>query len=348
MVYIYSIFHLKQINQFLIRLSFKFDFIIFLFRLPLYIPYANFYYIIYKPIRRLIESFDAWIGSPEFLWSENMISQKFIQKLIYLILNGIIAPLLFLFLNGCEIKEENAQRLPNIIFILVDDMRWDQLGSTGHPFAKTPNIDRIGKEGVTFNNAFVCTPLCSPSRASFLTGQFPHKHRIINNDRNGLSFISHKLVTFPQLLRRVGYKTAFIGKWHMGDDDSRRPGFDHWISFRAQGIFIDPVVNTNGQRSQYTGYMTDLLNQWSVDFLNQKHDKPFLLYLSHKAVHAPFIPADRHKNQYTDHSYLPPTKSIDDLKGKPAINRKLPPVDVLQIPGATPEPAEPRYGRGSA
>lgn len=259
-----------------------------------------------------------------------------------------IVSLVFLCMGSCAKNKLDKNPLPNIIFILVDDMRWDQLGSTGHLFAKTPNIDRIGKEGITFNNAFVCTPLCSPSRASFLTGQFPHKHRIINNDRNGLSFISHKLVTFPQLLRRVGYKTAFIGKWHMGDDDSRRPGFDHWISFRAQGIFIDPVVNTNGQRSQYTGYMTDLLNQWSVDFLNEKHDKPFLLYLSHKAVHAPFIPADRHKNQYTDHSYLPPTKSIDDLKGKPAINRKLPPVDVLQIPGATPEPGEPRYGRGSA
>jgi arylsulfatase A-like enzyme len=277
-----------------------------------------------------------------------MFNQRFKQKLIYPLLGGVIASLFLLLITGCKVQKDSRQHLPNVIFILVDDMRWDQLSFNGHPFVQTPNIDRIGQEGVTFTNAFVCTPLCSPSRASFLTGQYPHKHRIINNDRNGLSFISHKLVTFPQLLRRAGYKTAFIGKWHMGDDDSRRPGFDHWISFRAQGIFIDPVVNTNGQREQYTGYMTDLLNQWSVDFLSEKHDKPFLLYLSHKAVHAPFIPADRHKNQYTDHSYLPPASDIDDRKGKPAINRKLPPVDVLQIPGATPEPGEPRYGRGTA
>jgi len=286
-----------------------------------------------------------------FDWGKTMNKQRCIQKfrlkLKYLILGGVILPLLFLFLYSCENNKENTQQLPNIIFILVDDMRWDQLRLTGHPFAHTPNIDRIGQEGVTFTNAFVCTPLCSPSRASFLTGQYPHKHRIINNDRNGLSFISHKLVTFPQLLRRVGYKTAFIGKWHMGDDDSRRPGFDHWISFRAQGIFIDPVVNINGQRKQYTGYMTDLLNQWSVDFLKEKHDKPYLLYLSHKAVHAPFIPADRHKNQYADQTYREPAGSSRDLMGKPAINRTLPPVDVLRIPGATPEPGEPRYNRGT-
>jgi len=270
------------------------------------------------------------------------------QNLTYLLIAGIIVPLLLLISSCNNDEEEDPQQLPNIIFILVDDMRWDQLGLTGHPFAKTPNIDRIGKEGVTFNNAFVCTPLCSPSRASFLTGQYPHKHRIINNDRNGLSFISHKLITFPQMLRRAGYETAFIGKWHMGDDDTRRPGFDHWISFRAQGLFIDPVVNINGQRKQYTGYMTDLLNQLTKEYLQEKHTKPFLLYLSHKAVHAPFLPAKRHENLYTSQKYTPPLNAGDDLSGKPALNRKLPPVDKLTIPGATPEPAEPRFGRSQS
>lgn len=258
---------------------------------------------------------------------------------------GIGAGALYAAGLGCFQRKVTSQNLPNIIFILVDDMRWDQLGLTGHPFAKTPNLDRIGREGMNFQNAFVCTPLCSPSRASFLTGQYPHKHRIINNDRNGLSFISHKLVTFPQQLRRLGYETAYIGKWHMGDDDTRRPGFDHWISFRAQGLFLDPVVNVNGQRRQYTGYMTDLLNQWAKEFVEKQHEKPFLLYLSHKAVHSPFIPAERHKNLYAEQKYVPPESANDPLDGKPALKRQVPPVDVLRIPGATPEPGEPRYGR---
>ena len=260
---------------------------------------------------------------------------------------GLIAILTGLAGFHCERQDNSPGHLPNIIFILVDDMRWDQMGISGHPFARTPNIDRIGKEGVMFTNAFVCTPLCSPSRASFLTGQYPHKHRIINNDRNGLSFISHKLVTFPQLLRRAGYETAFIGKWHMGDDDTRRPGFDHWISFRAQGLFIDPVINIDGVRRQYTGYMTDLLNRLTIDYLTKELTEPFVLYLSHKAVHAPYLPAKRHENQYAGQTYHPPANANDDLSGKPALRRKLPPVDILHIPGATPEPGEPRYGRGS-
>ena len=260
---------------------------------------------------------------------------------------GLGSSSLAIFGVNCRTKNAKSNGHPNIIFILVDDMRWDQLSLTGHPIVKTPNLDRIGREGITFNNAFVCTPLCSPSRASFLTGQYPHKHRIINNDRNGLSFISHKLFTFPQILRRAGYETAFIGKWHMGDDDTRRPGFDHWISFRAQGLFIDPVVNVNGQRKQYTGYMTDLLNHWTAEFLEKDHEKSFLLYLSHKAVHAPFIPAERHKNLYTNGRYTPPKSANESLDGKPSLKRKIPAVDILRIPGATPEPAEPRYGRGT-
>src|SRR5437870_13849918 len=98
---------------------------------------------------------------------------------------------------------------PNIIFILVDDLRWDGLGCTGHPFVKTPNIDRIAKEGALFKNFFVSIPLCSPSRSSYLTGQYAHKTGIIDNSNH--NELSHKLVTWPRLLHDACYATAYVG-----------------------------------------------------------------------------------------------------------------------------------------
>jgi len=239
-----------------------------------------------------------------------------------------------------------APRRPNIVFIIADDLRHDALSATGHPFARTPNIDRIAREGALFENFFCTTPLCSPSRASFLTGRYAHHHRIINNDKIGHDFVSHTLVTWPRLLREAGYETAFIGKWHMGPDDSRRPGFDHWISFRGQGLFIDPVVNENGVSRQLTGYMTDYLNQEAVRFLTRKRSRPFVLYLSHKAVHFPYLPARRHENLYAGRKPVYPSESPGDLEGKPALTRRVPEVDRLRLEGAVPEPAEPRRGRG--
>ena len=238
-------------------------------------------------------------------------------------------------------------RRPNIIFIITDDQRWDSLGLTGHPFAKTPHLDRLAREGAVFRNFFTTTPLCSPSRASFLTGQYAHTHRIFNNDKVGLDVISHTLMTFPRRLREAGYETAFIGKWHMGLDDSRRPGFDHWISFKGQGIYLDPVVNINGQQRQLDGYMTDWLNRWAMEFVARPRTKPFLLYLSHKAVHIPYLPAKRHESLYRDAKFIPPFSASDDLSGKPVLRRTVAAVDWSQLEGVAPEPAESRRGRGT-
>jgi N-acetylglucosamine-6-sulfatase len=151
--------------------------------------------------------------------------------------------------------QQSKQLRPNIIFILIDDLRWDELGCTGHPFVNTPNIDRIAREGAMFRNAFMTTPLCSPSRASFLTGQYAHAHGITDNvDR---SAASHQLVTFPLLLHRSGYETAFIGKWHMGNDDTPRPGFVRWVSFKGQGSYINPEINEDGKDVKPGRYITD-------------------------------------------------------------------------------------------
>ena len=216
---------------------------------------------------------------------------------------------------------------PNIVFILTDDLRFDALSIAGHPFVKTPNIDRIGREGARFRNMFVTTPLCSPSRASFLTGQFVHKHGVLDNtDHNELS---HKLVTYPALLRRAGFETAFMGKWHMGTDDMPRPGFDRWVSFKGQGAYNDPDLNFDGKRVKTPGYITDILNDEAVKFLKQPHKKPFILYLAEKAVHGPFTPADRYKDLFTNDTIQRAPNTKDTLEGKPVLQRKigdLPPI----------------------
>jgi arylsulfatase A-like enzyme len=211
---------------------------------------------------------------------------------------------------------------PNIVFILVDDLRWDALGCMGHPVAKTPNIDRIAKEGALFRNFFVSIPLCAPSRSSFLTGQYAHTTGVIDNGDH--SALSHQLITFPKLLHDAGYETAYVGKWHMGADDSPRPGFDRWVSFKGQGAYENPMINVDGQASKTDGYMTDILNGHALDFVKREHRKPFALYLAHKAVHGPFTPAERHRELYADAS-LPLTPSHQDkLEGKPALTREVP------------------------
>ena len=226
---------------------------------------------------------------------------------------------------------------PNIVFILIDDLRWDELGCVGHPYIKTPQIDRIAKEGALFRNAFMTTPLCSPSRASFLTGQYAHTHGITDNvDR---SVASHRLVTFPALLHRSGYETAFIGKWHMGNDDTPRPGFDRWVSFKGQGTYINPEINEDGKMVKRPGYTTDILSGYAVEFIRQQHDKPYLVYLAHKAIHPEvtqnndgsinledaerFLPAERHQNAYVGVKIPRRPNYGRPPEGKPALQRQI-------------------------
>lgn len=198
-------------------------------------------------------------------------------------------------------------RKRNLVFILVDDHRWDFLSAAGHPWLKTPNIDKIFRAGVSFDNAFVTTSLCSPSRATALTGQYLHGHGVPDN----FTPLDPKIPTFPQELQKAGYRTALIGKWHMGgDSDEPRPGFDHWVSFRGQGAFFDPTVNFNGDRRQVKGYTTDILTDEAVDYIEDKKDEPFCLYLSHKAVHHPFQPAPRHRGLY-EHDEVPRPVTMD-------------------------------------
>ena len=210
----------------------------------------------------------------------------------------------------------------NVIFILVDDMRHDVMGFTGHPFIKTPHMDRLAGEGVHFRNAFVTTSLCSPSRASILTGQYMHKHGVVDNNNP----IPPGTVFFPQYLQKAGYATAFVGKWHMGhEDDAPQPGFDRWVSFRGQGHYYAPGpqyrLNVDGQHVPLRGYITDELTDYALDWLGQQtEERPFFLYLSHKAVHAEFHPAKRHEDLYADVEIKAPetqANTPENYRGKP-------------------------------
>lgn len=227
---------------------------------------------------------------------------------------------------------------PNIVFVLVDDLRWDDLSITGNAIAKTPHLDRVAREGVMFRQAFATTVICSPSRANILTGLQTHTHGIVDNtDR---SAASHQLATFPRALQQAGYETAFVGKWHMGNDDTRRPGFDHWVCLQGQGTTNDPELNVNGQAVKAKGYVTDILSARAVEFIRAKHAKPFLLYYSHKAVHpetvqradgslsdptlSNFIPAERHKTLYAGAKVPRRPNALAAPAGKPALQRATP------------------------
>ncbi len=226
---------------------------------------------------------------------------------------------------------------PNIIVILVDDLRWDEIGCAGHPFVRTPNIDRIAREGVRFRNAFCTTPLCSPARASLLTGLYTHHHGILDNTNR--SQASHQLKTFPRLLQQSGYETGYVGKWHMGNDDSARPGFDYWVSMKGQGTSFDPMLNVNGHRSKHKGHTTDVLNEKAVEFVEQQRGKPFCLYVAHKALHpelvqhddgsisdpaaARFLPARRHEKLYEADAIPRRLNVLDTLAGKAALLQKI-------------------------
>ena len=220
----------------------------------------------------------------------------------------------------------------NVIFILVDDLRFDAMGFLT-PGLKTPNIDFLAKNGVYFPNAVVTSSLCSPSRATILTGQTARNHHVVDNNNAS----EEGLVFFPKYLQAAGYQTAFFGKWHMGAaTDAPRDGFDRWVSFKGQGTYTPTeglsakdvaagrrqTLNVDGRSVDRRGYITDELTDYQLDWLEHGRDrsKPFFIYLSHKAVHSDFQPADRYASQYADLDIRFPASMADtpqNNRGKP-------------------------------
>jgi len=198
---------------------------------------------------------------------------------------------------------------PNFLVILIDDLRFDEFGAGGHPYLKTPHVDRIAREGALFERAFHTTPICSPNRASILTGQYASRHGIIDNVARDAA--SHRLPNYHLELKRLGYETAHIGKWHMGNSGEPRPGYDFWVSFDGHGRLNDPRLNEDGVTVQHSGYITDILNAMATEFVSRRHDRPWSLFFAHKAVHPDaeqaadgtfkmdgYRPAERHKDLY--------------------------------------------------
>jgi arylsulfatase A-like enzyme len=198
---------------------------------------------------------------------------------------------------------------PNFIVILIDDLRFDEFGAGGHPYMETPHIDRLARQGAIFERAFHSTPICSPNRASIMTGQYASRHGIIDNVARDA--MSHRLPNYHLALQKLGYETAHVGKWHMGNDGKPRPGYDRWVSFDGHGRLADPQLNVDGAYEKRSGYITDLLNEEALAFVKKPRQKPFSLFLAHKAVHPDaeqaadgtlsligYVPAERHRDLY--------------------------------------------------
>ena len=181
-----------------------------------------------------------------------------------------------------------AEKKPNFIFLIADDHRWDAMGAVQkehgekarYPWFETPNMDRLAAEGIRFRNAFITHSICSPGRAGFLTGQYTHANGVMDNGTP----LPEDSVTHATLLRAAGYRTAYFGKWHMGNQRTR-PGFDHFASFVDQGVYQDCPVLVNGVRTPTKGWIDDVSTDLAIDWLKQNHAKPFSLILGFKSPH---------------------------------------------------------------
>jgi arylsulfatase A-like enzyme len=213
---------------------------------------------------------------------------------------------------------------PNIVFIMSDDHAAHAVSAYGSRLIKTPNIDRLAREGMKFENCFVTNSICTPSRAAILTGKYSHL--------NGVPVFNHIDGSQPMLqkyLQQAGYHTGVVGKWHLGGNDPKRPddgkptGFDYWNILPGQGAYFDPVMIEMGERKKLTGYTTDVVTDVAIDFLkNRPREKPFFLMYHHKAPHRNWQPDEKHRKLFENVVVPEPATFNDDYKGKSDASRQ--------------------------
>ena len=209
--------------------------------------------------------------------------------------------------------EAAATSRPNVLFILTDDQRWDCLSLNPRSVIATPNLDRLGREGVYFPNHFCTTSLCSPSRASILSGLYAHAHGVTNN----FTEYPDDMPTWPRALQCAGYETAYIGKYHMGEEnDDVRGGFDWFVTHKGQGKYFDTEFRFHGgQRRVVPGYYTTVVTDMALEWLRARRgDRPWALIVGHKAPHSFYFPEPKYEHAF-DHVNVPYPASalrIDD------------------------------------
>ena len=209
-----------------------------------------------------------------------------------------------------------AKKRPNILFIMTDDHASHAMSCYGSKINKTPNMDRIANEGVRFDNAFCTNSICAPCRAVILTGKHSHMNGLIDNGKR----FDGSQQTFPKLLQKAGYQTAMVGKWHLKTDPT---GFDYWNVLPGQGAYYNPVMIEMGERKKYPGYVTDIITDHSISWLEKRDtSKPFCLMYHHKAPHRNWKPGPKHLTMYDDVTLPEPETLFDDYKTKSAASRE--------------------------
>ncbi len=218
---------------------------------------------------------------------------------------------LLLSLGSCKEQEELRPKRPNILFIMSDDHAYQAIGAYGSQLIETPNIDRIAEEGLLFTNACVTNSICAPSRATILTG----KHTHINGKIDNKMPFDTTQVTFPQLFQNAGYQTAMFGKLHFGNNPK---GVDDFMILPGQGHYINPDFITPKGDTTITGYVTDIITDLTIRWLDKKRDKekPFMMMYLHKAPHRPWWPSPEKFEEFSKKTFPEPASLFDDYKNR--------------------------------